>query len=147
MRKHSGSVAAAATFTASISDPTGIVQVGLTSTTTADLKPGRYVYDVIVSDTAGEVTRVVEGSVFSSSRSYTLMPDNIKVRVGRQNAVKVVSSLAGNVGGSLAGLSDVDIVNPQNGMILVYNAATANLLLLLNAHGATQNLDINGGNF
>ena len=64
MRKHSGSVAAAATFTASISDPaSGIVQVGLTSTTTADLKPGRYVYDVIVSDTAGEVTRVVEGSV------------------------------------------------------------------------------------
>ena len=64
MRKHSGSVAAAATFTASISDPAaGIVQVGLTSTTTADLKPGRYVYDVIVSDTAGEVTRVVEGSV------------------------------------------------------------------------------------
>ena len=63
MRKHSGSVAAA-TFTASISDPaSGIVQVGLTSTTTADLKPGRYVYDVIVSDTAGEVTRVVEGSV------------------------------------------------------------------------------------
>ena len=64
MRKHSGSVAAAATFTASISDPAaGIVQVGLTSTTTADLKPGRYVYDVIVSDTAGEVTRVVEGAV------------------------------------------------------------------------------------
>ena len=48
------------------------------------------------------------------------MPDNIKVRVGQQNAVKVVSSLAGNVSGSLAGLSDVDIVNPQNGMILVY---------------------------
>ena len=64
MRKHSASVAAAATFAASISDPAaGIVQVGLTSTTTADLKPGRYVYDVIVSDTAGEVTRVVEGSV------------------------------------------------------------------------------------
>ena len=37
------------------------------------------------------------------------MPDNIKVRVGQQNAVKVVSSLAGNVSGSLAGLSDVDI--------------------------------------
>ena len=64
MRKHSGSVAAAATFTALVSDPAaGIVQVGLTSTTTAGLKPGRYVYDVIVSDTAGEVTRVVEGSV------------------------------------------------------------------------------------
>ena len=64
MRKHSGSVSAAATFTALISDPAaGIIQVGLTSTTTAGIKPGRYVYDVIVVDSASEVTRVVEGSV------------------------------------------------------------------------------------
>ena len=76
------------------------------------------------------------------------MPDNINVRVGQQNAVKVVSSLAGNVSGSLAGLSDVDIVNPQNGMILVYNAATAKFTATLECTpGATQNLDINGGNF
>ena len=76
------------------------------------------------------------------------MPDNIKVRVGQQNAVKVVSSLAGNVSGSLAGLSDDDIVNPQNGMILVYNAATAKFTATLECTpGATQNLDINGGNF
>ena len=34
---------------------------------------------------------------------------NIKVRVGQQNAVKVVSSLAGNVSGTLAGLSDVEL--------------------------------------
>ena len=40
---------------------------------------------------------------------------NIKVRVGQQNATKVVSSLAGNVSGSLAGLSDTEINNPQNG--------------------------------
>ena len=38
-------------------------KLDLTSTTTASIKPGRYVYDVIVSDSAGEVTRVVEGSV------------------------------------------------------------------------------------
>mgnify|MGYP001414574683 FL=1 len=64
MGKHSGSVSAAATFTALISDPAaGIIQVGLTSTTTAGIKPGRYVYDVIVVDSASEVTRVVEGSV------------------------------------------------------------------------------------
>ena len=49
---------------------------------------------------------------------------NIKVRVGQQNAVKVVSSLAGNVSGTLAGLSDVNITNPQNGMVLVYDAST-----------------------
>ena len=48
------------------------------------------------------------------------MSNPIKVRVGNQNAVKVVSSLAGNVSGTLAGLADVEITNPQNGMILVY---------------------------
>ena len=47
------------------------------------------------------------------------MSDPIKVRIGTQNAVKVVSSLAGNVSGTLAGLSDVSITNPQNGMVLV----------------------------
>ena len=64
MRKHAGSTGIAGTFTASIADAnTGKIQIGLTSTTTATIKPGRYVYDVIVSDSAGEVTRVVEGSV------------------------------------------------------------------------------------
>ena len=34
---------------------------------------------------------------------------DIKVKVGQQNAIKVVSSLAGNVSGSLSGLDDVNI--------------------------------------
>ena len=64
MRKHAGSTCIAATFTASIQNAeNGQVQVGLSSVSTASLKPGRYVYDVIVSDSVGEVTRVVEGSV------------------------------------------------------------------------------------
>ena len=73
---------------------------------------------------------------------------NIKVRVGQQNAVKVVSSLAGNVSGTLAGLSDVEVTNPQNGMVLVYDANTAKFTATLElTPGATQNLDINGGSF
>ena len=73
---------------------------------------------------------------------------NIKVRVGQQNAVKVVSSLAGNVSGTLAGLSDVNITNPQNGKVLVYDASTAKFTATLElTPGATQNLDINGGSF
>ena len=64
MRKHAGSTGIAATFTASIQNAdNGQVQVGSSSVSTATLKPGRYVYDVIVSDSVGEVTRVVEGSV------------------------------------------------------------------------------------
>ena len=73
---------------------------------------------------------------------------DIKVKVGQQNAIKVVSSLAGNVSGSLAGLDDVNRSNAKNGMVLVYNSSTnlwdATLEL---TPGAGQNLDINGGSF
>ncbi len=73
---------------------------------------------------------------------------DIKVRVGSQNAVKVLSSFSGG-GGTLGSLSDVDISGGvQNGMVLVYNSTTAKWEATLElTPGATQNLDINGGNF
>ena len=73
---------------------------------------------------------------------------DIKVRVGSQNAVKVLSSFAGG-GGTLTGLADVDISGGlSNGMVLVYNATTSKWEATLElTPGATQNLDINGGNF
>ena len=37
--------------------------MGLTTSQTSELKEGRYMYDVLITDTVGEVTRVVEGSV------------------------------------------------------------------------------------
>ena len=53
---------------------------------------------------------------------------DIKVRVGQQNATKVISSLAGAQTLSLAELSDVNVVGTlQNGMVLVYNGVTKNL--------------------
>ena len=72
----------------------------------------------------------------------------IKVRVGARNANKVVSSLSGG-GGTLGGLSDVDISGGlQNGMVLVFNAATSKFEATLElTPGATQNLNINGGSF
>ena len=73
---------------------------------------------------------------------------DIKVRVGSRNAKKVISSLAGS-GGTLGGLSDVDISGGlQNGMVLVFNAATSKFEATLElTPGATQNLNINGGSF
>lgn len=73
---------------------------------------------------------------------------DIKVKVGQQDAIKVVSSLAGNAAGTLSGLNDVSINNPQNGMVLVYNSTTQQWDATLElTPGATQNLDINGGSF
>jgi len=73
---------------------------------------------------------------------------DIKVRVGSRNANKVISSISGG-GGTLAGLSDVDISGGlESGMVLVFNAATSKFEATLElTPGATQNLNINGGSF
>ena len=74
---------------------------------------------------------------------------DIKVRVGQQNATKVISSLAGALTLSLTELSDVNVAGTlQNGMVLVYNGLTKKFDTTLElTPGAAQNLDINGGNF
>ena len=73
---------------------------------------------------------------------------DIKVRVGQQNATKVISSLAGSATLSLSELSDVNVANPQDGMVLVFNGVTKKFDATLElTPGAAQNLDINGGNF
>ena len=73
---------------------------------------------------------------------------DIKVRVCQKNAIKVTSSLAGASAGTIGELSDVSASNPQNGMVLVYNSTTQQWTGTLElTPGATQNLDINGGNF
>ena len=73
---------------------------------------------------------------------------DIKVRVGQQNATKVISSLAGAQTLSLTELSDVNAGTLQNGMVLVFNGVTKNFDATLElTPGAAQNLDINGGNF
>ena len=73
---------------------------------------------------------------------------DIKVRVGQQNATKVISSLAGAGTLSLSELSDVNASVLSNGMVLVYNGVTKKFDATLElTPGAAQNLDINGGNF
>ena len=72
----------------------------------------------------------------------------IKVRVGSKNANKVISTISGS-GGTLGGLSDVDISGGlQDGMVLVFNASTRKFEATIDlTPGATQNLNINGGSF
>lgn len=49
----------------------------------------------------------------------------IKVRLGQQPAIKVISSLAGARGLSLSELSDVNIQNLTGGELLIYDYATS----------------------
>ena len=73
---------------------------------------------------------------------------DIKVRVGSQDAIKVLSSFSGG-GGTLGASSDVDISGGlSNGMVLGYNASSSKWEATLElTPGSTQNLDINGGNW
>ena len=53
------------TVTAAILNPStaGQIQLSLGNTVTAALKSGRYVYDVVITSTTGQKTRVLEGTV------------------------------------------------------------------------------------
>ena len=74
--------------------------------------------------------------------------DATQVKLGTQNAIKVLSSSSGGAG-TIAGLSDVDTSGGvANGMVLVYNSGTSKWEATLElTPGVTQNLNINGGNF
>jgi hypothetical protein len=65
IRKSYYSANATAQFTITINNPTnGELILGLSSSNTANIAAGRYVYDVLIKDTtANTVTRVLEGIV------------------------------------------------------------------------------------
>ena len=51
-------------FTATITDnAAGEITLTMTAAETASLKPGRYVYDLLITDDAGTKSRIVEGVV------------------------------------------------------------------------------------
>ena len=62
MRKWAGSVGVT-TFTTTIVNPSGgQIRIGLGSSITSNLKPGRYIYDVLITNNSTNVVdRVVEG--------------------------------------------------------------------------------------
>ena len=63
LRKHAGSSNLTA-FTATAMDAVnGLILISLTPVQTTSLKTGRHVYDIVITDAAGDKTRVVEGSV------------------------------------------------------------------------------------
>lgn len=52
-------------FTTAVTDgPAGVFTVSLTDTVTAALDPGTWVYDVLMTDTSGKRTRMLQGNAF-----------------------------------------------------------------------------------
>jgi hypothetical protein len=64
LRKHSGSSTYVSFNTSIPNSQFGKIRINLTSQQTASLKPGRYVYDVVITQTSSNIkTRVIEGMV------------------------------------------------------------------------------------
>ena len=61
LRKTFGSSTVAATFTTALSAASGQVTLTLSDVTTASMEAGRYVYDVLITDSSGDKTRILEG--------------------------------------------------------------------------------------
>ena len=61
LAKHQGSLTKTS-FSVTITETKGTIGIALSSGITAGLKPGRYVYDVLLTASDGSKTRVVEGS-------------------------------------------------------------------------------------
>jgi hypothetical protein len=62
LRKWSGSLTSIS-FNCAITPVGGTVSIALSAEATSSIKPGRYVYDVLIEDPYGKRSRVVEGMV------------------------------------------------------------------------------------
>lgn len=58
----------AVNFNITLAESIGVLTLALTDSQTANMTPGRYVYDVIVTDTANVTSRIVEGIVTITPR-------------------------------------------------------------------------------
>ncbi len=64
IRKHSGSSNYKNFSTEVVNSALGQIKIGLASSETSSLKPGRYVYDIVIqNNTTGVKSKVVEGMV------------------------------------------------------------------------------------
>ena len=67
IRKHQESLNPTATFLLSFVDRSnGRIRLALSAATTATLKPGRYVYDILFTDNSGKKSIVIEGNILAT---------------------------------------------------------------------------------
>jgi len=64
MRSTHDTSTVAGTFTCTISNASGgIITISMTSSTTANIEEGMYVYDLEITSSGGTVTRLMEGNI------------------------------------------------------------------------------------
>ena len=107
------------------------------------MKSGRYVYDVVITSSTVS-NRSLEGSV-SVFEGNTL---NGKTRFGDQSVPRVTRVATGGGGGTIGGMSDVDLTDTSQGglaegSVLVYDSAATRFV----ATNVLNNITVNGGSF
>jgi hypothetical protein len=63
IRKSYYSANTTASFSTSINTNLGTITLSLSAPTTANITPGRYVYDAVIKDVNNNVTRILEGII------------------------------------------------------------------------------------
>jgi len=61
MRKHAAAVGVTTFTTTIVNASAGQVRIGLTTSQTSELEPGRYVYDLMLTAPDNSMTRIIEG--------------------------------------------------------------------------------------
>jgi len=110
VRKHPESVGAATTFTLSFVDRTnGQFRLSLDRYVTEKIKPGRYVYDVMFTDSSNKKSIVVEG-MFNAREDYTPISDCVKTDYAFPR-VGVIVETSSKAGSSPAPTGDIITIN------------------------------------
>ena len=118
VRKHPESVGAAATFTLSFVDrPNGRIRLSLDKYVTEKIKPGRYSYDVLFTDSSDKKSIVIEG-MFNARPDYT--PISSCLITNYANTFGAVSEDSAHDSGIGSGLTQTDIDNISNYGVVVF---------------------------
>ena len=107
MRKHPESVNATADFNVGFIDrANGRIRVSLATTTTRLVKPGRYVWDVMFTDSSNKKSIVIEGNVLATQ---DITPSCV-VTVYANDEVGIINE-SGSGGISLSNINDYGVVH------------------------------------
>ena len=110
VRKHPDSVGAATTFTLSFVDRTnGHFRLSLDRYETEKIKPGRYVYDVMFTDSSNKKSIVLEG-MFNAREDYTPISECVKTDYAFSR-IGIILETSSDPGSSPAPTGDIITIN------------------------------------
>ena len=98
MKRAYSSINVAATFVVNIFSTNGQIQLTMNAATTANLWPGRYVYDVLAIDPSNNFVRIVEGELTVTPQvTNNQLLSNITIVIATSNISAILANDSSNV--------------------------------------------------